>query len=148
MGNWNKRAIDQTQGISSKLDLVGGEEEGHRSNLPLQVNRFEVPVDCLLNCIASKWERLGEGGRRGWVMNSHYFKWSHSHCFWKISLLPFCVLPSSVQTPLEEVIGVWMLPGFDAGPALHGKLGSLPELIKTQLQSASDLLMKWNKSHS
>ena len=145
MGNWNKCAIDQTQGIFCKLDLVGGEEEGYRSNLPTQVNRFGVPADCLLNCIASKWERLGAGGG-GWVMNSHYFRWSHSHCFWKISLLSFCVSPSSVQTTLVGVIRVWMLPGFDAASALQGKLGSFPELIKTQLQSASDCLRNGTNS--
>lgn len=125
MGSWNKCEIYQTQSLSSKLDLVGGEEEGCRSNLPMQVNRFEVPADCLLNCIASKWK-----GREGWVMNSHYFKWSHSHCFWKISLLPFCVSPRSVQTPLEGFISVWMSPRFDATSALHGDWVALPSWLR------------------
>ena len=30
---------------------------------------------------------------------------------------------------------MWILPGFEAASALHGKLGSFPELIKTQLQA-------------
>lgn len=64
------------QSIFSKLDLVGGEEEGYMSNLQMQLNWFESSYKL---CTELHYQQ-GEG-QESLVMNSHYFKWSHSRCF-------------------------------------------------------------------
>lgn len=52
-----------------------------------------------------------------------------------------------MQTPLEGSIRMGVLPQFNAGSALQSKLGSIPQMIRIQLESTSLLLTKWNKFH-
>lgn len=64
------------QSIFSKLDLVGGKDEGHRSNLQMQQNGFESSYK-----LQTEEHYQQREGQEALVMNSHYFKWSHSHWF-------------------------------------------------------------------
>lgn len=60
MGNRNKCAIYKMRSIFSNLDLVGGEEEGHRSNLQMQLNWFENSYE--LQAELHYQQRGGAGG--------------------------------------------------------------------------------------